>query len=103
MTYKVERLGVTGALSCCFEHGGRVYSAQVDCVPFYGAAACTICPENGFDELYTMGDVPLTEAGLISCIEQGSMYFFVHEKLQRQVALRETTLRGCREVLRSRR
>nr|DAT56914.1 MAG TPA: hypothetical protein [Caudoviricetes sp.] len=31
------------------------------------------------------------------------MYFFVHEKLQRQVALRETTLRGCREVLRSRR
>ena len=70
MTYKVERLGVTGALSCCFEHEGRVYSAQVDCVPFYGAAACTICPENGFDELYTMGDVPLTEAGLISCIEK---------------------------------
>ena len=69
MTYKVERLGVTGALSCCFEHGGRVYSAQVDCVPFCGAAACTICPENSFDELYTMGDVPLTEAGLISCIE----------------------------------
>lgn len=32
---------------------------------------------------------------------QGSMYFFVHEKLQRCVALRETTLRGCREVLRS--
>lgn len=47
-----------------------MYSAQVDCVPFYGAAACTICPENGFDELYTMGDVPLTEAGMISCIEK---------------------------------
>ena len=68
MAYKVERLGVTGALSCRFEHGGRAYSAQVDYVPLGGWTACTICPENGFDELYTMGDVPMTEAGLLDCI-----------------------------------
>ena len=70
MTYKVERLGVTGALYCRFEHGGRAYSAQVDYVPLGGGTACTICPENGLDELYTMGDVPMTEEGLISCIEE---------------------------------
>ena len=70
MTYKVERLGVTGALSCKFEHGGRVYSAQVDYVPLGGGTACTICPEDGFDELYTKGDVPVTKEGLISCIEE---------------------------------
>ena len=70
MTYKVEQLGVTGALSCRFEHGGRAYSAQVDYVPLGGGTTCTICPENGFDELYTMGNVPMTEAGLISCIEK---------------------------------
>ena len=70
MTYKVERLGVTGALSCRFEHGGNGYSAQVDYVPLGGGTACTICPENGVDELYTKGDVPLTEAGLLDCIEE---------------------------------
>lgn len=70
MTYKVERLGVTGALSCRFEHGGRAYSAQVDYVSLGGGTACTICPEDGFDELYTKGDVPLTKEGLISCIEE---------------------------------
>ena len=70
MTYKVERLGVTGALSCKFEHGGRAYSAQVDKIPLGGGTGCTICPENGFDELYTKDDVPLTEEGLISCIEE---------------------------------
>ena len=70
MAYKVERLGVTGALSCRFEHGGRAYSAQVDYVLLGGGTACTICPEDGFDELYTKGDVPLTEEGLISCIEE---------------------------------
>lgn len=68
MAYKIERLGVTGALSCRFEHGGRAYSAQVDYVPLGGGTACTICPENGFDELYTMGNVPMTEAGLLDCI-----------------------------------
>ena len=70
MAYKVERLGVTGALICLFEHEGRAYSAQVDYVPLGGGTACTICPENGLDELYTMGDVPMTEEGLISCIEE---------------------------------
>ena len=39
-------------------------------MPLGGGTACTICPENGFDELYTMGNVPMTEAGLISCIEE---------------------------------
>lgn len=68
MTYKVERLGVTGALVCLFEHGGRAYSAQVDRVLLGGGTACTICPENGLDELYTIGDIPLTEAGLLDCI-----------------------------------
>ena len=68
MAYKVERLGVTGALSCRFEHRGCAYSAQVDYVSLGGGTACTICPENGLDELYTMGDVPLTEAGLLDCI-----------------------------------
>lgn len=68
MTYKVERLGVTGALSCRFEHGGRAYSAQVETMMLGGGTVCTICPENGFDELYSKGDVPLTEAGLLDCI-----------------------------------
>lgn len=70
MTYKVEQLGVTGALSCRFEHGGHAYFAQVDYVPLGGGTACTICPEDGFDELYTKGDVPLTKEGLLSCIEE---------------------------------
>ena len=70
MTYKVERLGVTGALSCRFEHGGRAYSAQVETMMLGGGTACTICPENGFDELYSKGDVPLTEVGFVSCIEE---------------------------------
>ena len=35
-----------------------------------GGTACTICPEDGFDELYTKGDVPLTKEGLLSCIEE---------------------------------
>ena len=78
MTYKVERLGVTGALSCRFEHGGRAYSAQVDYVPLGGGTACTICHEDGFDELYTKGDVPLTKEGLLSCIEE-----FAHMKEER--------------------
>ena len=70
MAYKVERLVGTGALSCRFEHGGHGYSAQVDYAPLGGGTACTICPEYGFDELYTKGDVPMTEAGLLSCIEE---------------------------------
>lgn len=78
MAYKVERLGVTGALSCRFDHGGRAYSAQVDYVLLGGGTACTICPEDGFDELYTKGDVPLTKEGLLSCIEE-----FVHMKEER--------------------
>lgn len=35
-----------------------------------GGTGCTICPECGFDELYTKDDVPLTKEGLISCIEE---------------------------------
>ena len=70
MKYKVERLGVAGTLVCQFEHEGRGYSAQVDKIPLGGGTGCTICPENGFDELYTKGDVPLTEEGLLSCIEE---------------------------------
>lgn len=67
MEYKIERLGVAGALACQFDHEGRRYSAQVDEI-LGGGTGCTICPENGFDELYTKGDVPLTEEGLIDCI-----------------------------------
>ena len=70
MTYKVERFGVTGALVCRFEYGGRTYHAQVEHVLLGGGTACTICPENGLDELYTIGDIPLTEAGLMACVEE---------------------------------
>ena len=67
MEYKIERIGVAGALACQFEHK---YSAQVDRIPLGGGTGCTICPECGFDELYTKDNVPLTEAGLLSCIEE---------------------------------
>lgn len=70
MTYKVERNNGTGGFCCQFEHKGHRYSAQVDKIPLGGGTGCTICPENGFDELYTKDDVPLTEAGLLSCIEE---------------------------------
>ena len=70
MKYKVERLGVAGTLACQFEHEGRRYSAQVDRIPLGGGTGCTICPECGFDELYTKDNIPLTEAGLLSCIEE---------------------------------
>lgn len=70
MEYKIERIGVEGTLACQFEHKGRRYSAQVDKIPLGGGTGCTICPENGFDELYTKDDVPLTEEGLLSCIEE---------------------------------
>ena len=70
MGYKIERLGVAGTLACQFEHDGRGYSAQVDEVRLGGGTGCTICPECGFDELYTKDDVPLTEEGLLSCIEE---------------------------------
>ena len=63
MAYKVERLGVTGALICLFEHEGRTYSAQVEKILLGGGTACTICPENGFDELYTKGGCSLDEGG----------------------------------------
>lgn len=69
MEYKIERLGVEGTLACQFEHNGHRYSAQVDKI-LGGGTGCTICPECGFDELYTRDDVPLTEAGLRSCIEE---------------------------------
>ena len=65
MKYKVERLGVAGTLACQFEHSG--------------GTGCTICPECGFDELYTKDNVPLTEEGLISCIEE-----FVRMKEEKQ-------------------
>ena len=68
MEYKIERLGVAGALACRFEHKGRRYSAQVDKIPLGGGTGCTICPECRFDELYTKDNVPLTEEGLIDCI-----------------------------------
>ena len=70
MEYKIERLGVAGALACQFEHNGHRYSAQVDKIPLGGGTGCTICPECGFDELYTKDNIPLTEAGLLSCIEE---------------------------------
>ena len=70
MKYKVERLGVAGTLACQFEHEGRRYSAQVDRIPLGGGTGCTICPECGFDELYTKDDIQLTEEGLLSCIEE---------------------------------
>lgn len=69
MEYKIERLGVAGTLACQFEHKGHRYSAQVDKI-LGGGTGCTICPENGFDELYTKDNVPLTEAGLLSCVEE---------------------------------
>ena len=68
--YKVERMGVAGTLACQFEHKGHRYSAQVDKIPLGGGTGCTICPECGFDELYTKDNVPLTEEGLLSCIEE---------------------------------
>lgn len=68
MEYKVERLGVAGTLVCQFEHKGHRYCAQVDKIPLGGGTGCTICPECGFDELYTKIDAPLTEEGLIDCI-----------------------------------
>lgn len=70
MEYKIERIGIAGALACRFEHEGRRYSAQVDKIPLGGGTGCTICPECGFDELYTKDNIPLTEEGLISCIEE---------------------------------
>lgn len=70
MEYKIERIGVEGTLSCQFEHDGRRYSAQVDKIPLGGGTGCTICPECGFDELYTKDNIPLTEEGLLSCIEE---------------------------------
>ena len=69
MEYKIERLGVAGTLACQFEHNGHRYSAQVDKI-LGGGTGCTICPECGFDELYTKDDVPLMEEGLIFCIEE---------------------------------
>lgn len=51
MEYKIERLGVAGALACRFEHKGRRYSAQVDKIPLGGGTGCTICPENGEEEM----------------------------------------------------
>ena len=69
MEYKIERLGVAGTLACQFEHEGRRYSAQVDKI-LGGGTGCTICPECGFDELYTKDNVPLTEEGILSCIEE---------------------------------
>ena len=78
MEYKIERLGVTGTLACQFEHKGRRYSAQVDKI-LGGGTGCTICPECGFDELYTKDNVPLMEEGLISCIEE-----FVRMKEEKQ-------------------
>ena len=70
MEYKIERIGVAGTLVCQFEHNGHRYSAQVDKIPLGGGTGCTICPECGFDELYTKDNVPLMEAGLLSCIEE---------------------------------
>ena len=70
MEYKIERLGVAGTLACRFEHNGHRYSAQVDKIPLGGGTGCTICHECGFDELYTKDDVPLTEEGILSCIEE---------------------------------
>ena len=70
MEYKIERLGTAGTLACQFEHKGHRYSAQVDYVLLGGGTACMICPEDGFDELYTKGDVPLTKEGLLSCIDE---------------------------------
>lgn len=59
----IERMGVAGALACRFEHAGRRYSAQVDKI-LGGGTGCTICPENGFDELYSFN-----AARSIVCVE----------------------------------
>ena len=70
MEYKIERLGVAGTLACQFEHKGRRYSAQVDKIPLGGGTGCTFFNDCGFYEIYTKDDVPLTEEGLISGIEE---------------------------------
>ena len=69
MEYKIERLGVAGTLACQFEHKGRRYSAQVDKI-LGGGTGCTFCTERGIAEIYTKDNVPLTEEGLLSCIEE---------------------------------
>ena len=79
MEYKIERLGVTGTLACQFEHDGRRYSAQVDKIPLGGGTGCTFFNDTATTEIYTKDDVPLTEEGLLSCIEE-----FVRMKEEKQ-------------------
>ena len=78
MTYKVERNNGTKGLCCRFEHKGKRYFA-VHVVSLSGGTECMIYPEDTFDKMYGKWDVPVTETGLIYCIEE-----FVRMKEERK-------------------
>lgn len=70
MAYKVERNNGTGGFICHFEHDGHTYCAVVHVVSIAGWTECTIYPEDELDVLYGKWDVPVTEEGLLSCMEE---------------------------------
>lgn len=79
MAYKVERNNGTKGLCCRFEHKGKRYFAAVHVVSLSGGTECMIYPEDTFDKMYGKWDVPVTETGLIYCIEE-----FVRMKEERK-------------------
>ena len=70
MVYKVERNNATGGFECRFEHGGHKYFARVRYVPMSSGAELVITSEDEIDVMYGKWDVPVSEEGLISCIEE---------------------------------
>ena len=70
MAYKVERNNATGAFECHFEHDGHKYLAVVSPVSMSGYTECTIYPVDVFDTIWGKWNVPMTEAGLLDCIEE---------------------------------
>ena len=70
MTYKVERNNATGAFECHFEYDGHKYFARVRYVPMSSGAELVITSEDEIDVMYGKWDVPVSEEGLLSCIEE---------------------------------
>jgi hypothetical protein len=70
MAYKVKRNNATGAFECHFEHDGHKYFARVRYVPMSSGAELVITSEDEIDVMYGKWDVPVSEEGLISCIEE---------------------------------
>ena len=70
MAYKVERNNATGGFECRFEHGGHKYIARVRHVPMSSGTELAITSEDEIDVMYGKWDVPVTEEGLLSCIEE---------------------------------